>query len=206
MIKRLQHRLDVQQKAGGKSCSPPSIATHKAAKAIEQLLYRSAFDFREYQDLRTLNDRMRSILAVRFCKRSLRRREIDTGNDPASSLTPREQRKQALISAMGSTQAYEQAQTLVNAIQAAKLKKVAEMKGCANGGACPYMPVKNEFRRDALFPVAVRDIFFRTPLVQAFERAPLSRLASLNWSHMIPQAQQHLQAFQQYNSAQKLRL
>ncbi|KAL3907733.1 MAG: hypothetical protein SGILL_008753 [Bacillariaceae sp.] len=207
MVRRLQHRLDAVQQSSGQDTPSSKISTNQAARTLEKLLWRnSCNDLYEYQNLETLQERLRRILAVQVCRRTLKRKNVKTNSNPNANTNTN--RKEALIQVLGSLQAYQEALSLCNTIRTAKLQKVATMKSCGSSGnaTCPYSPVKNEFPADAPFPPPVGDLFFHTALPQAMVRTPVHRLELLDWPKMIKQARQHLQAFQDYNEKQRQHL
>jgi len=182
MVKRLERRLET-------TAASSSANSCKAARALEQLLWRTAFDLNEYQDMETLDQRLRTILAVRLCNRIAKKKTYN--------------RKQVLTNVLDHR--YQETKSLVETIQRVKLEKVATMKGCnSNNGVCPYIPLKNEFKADGPFPKPVRDLFFYTPLIDAFEKTPSDKLDAIPWDTLRDDAQRKLNAYLEYNQSTTL--
>lgn len=76
---RRRHDQHQKQKQKSQSENQPYIThstistTRKAAQVLEQLLYRSAYSLSDYQDMSTLDDRIRSVITVLLCRRLQRR-------------------------------------------------------------------------------------------------------------------------------------
>ena len=145
--------------------------TQKAARCLEELLFRSAPSIATYQDLSTLENRVSAILTVQVQRRLHK--------------SCKKNRSCHLRKTMGK-ELYTQAQQLVQEIQLCKNQKVASMK--CHGGTCsrPF--------RDS-FPPAVRHLFFETELINAFQKSPLERIPFYDWKQLIQDAQENLQAY-----------
>jgi hypothetical protein len=144
---------------------------HLAAKILEEMLYRSASSFDEYQDLSTLESRIRIVVMVKL------QRRMQTKNSKAF-------RTKVLQRCLQSN--YLKASELVRAIQLAKNEKVATMK--CTGGACSRPFQEN-------FPFVVRNLFFDTALIDAFEKTPVQRISSLDWDDLIDTAEKNFKAY-----------
>jgi hypothetical protein len=116
-------------------------------------------------------------------------------------------RSTVLKTLLGGQDKYQEIRSLVQAIQTVKLQQVVSLRGCYSSGigiACrttssitSHPPVQTAF--SGQFPPEIKQLFFHTPLVDAFERTPVYKLASLNWTLMVQQALRNLQAFHQFN-------
>lgn len=75
------------------------------------------------------------------------------------------------------------------------------MGGCSGGGGTTCGTLRNEFNSggDRRFPRPVRDLFFDTPLVLAFNKAPVEGLHEIDWDVLIRDAEAKLGAFRKYN-------
>ncbi|KAG7363796.1 hypothetical protein IV203_027157 [Nitzschia inconspicua] len=224
-----------------------SIQTHKAALALERYLFRRS-SLQEYQDWPTIKERLRSILIIRLCQRSLKGKKrtesmnatacttttatsatTNNPDHPTSSsssssylqhnlllkppltLQSVTQRTDVLMQVLGND-LFQRVQALVRRIQTVKLQQVVSLKGCCSGAAatCPLVPYNNNNNNNnnnkyqanftGRFPVPVKDLFFHTTLVQAFEVMPVDKLEMLSWTRMIEEAENNLQAFEEYNN------
>jgi hypothetical protein len=145
----------------------------KASKYLEELLFQSAASLEIYQDMSTLESRIRTIVAVKLQRRMHSSSKKDRSKVLCKTLGPKR---------------YQQAQRLVKEIQLAKHKKVATMK--CMGGAC-----SRPFRES--FPTVVRHLFFETALMDAFERSPVEKIPSLGWNGLLADAEGNLRAYQE---------
>jgi hypothetical protein len=206
MIKRLQNRLE-------KTC-PDSSSTYKVSCAVEHLLYKTSFDITEYQNIDTLNERLRSILAIQLCKRSLRRHgKTNTTNNKNTTTKPQQpppqqqqpqSRSSVLTDILGSTR-YTEVCILVDSIRKARLQKVVSMKGCCGGGrVCPLPSGRREtYQANEPFPQPIQDLFFHIPLVEIFDKSSPSKLREHDWNSLIEEARTKYNTFQEYNNATK---
>jgi hypothetical protein len=154
----------------------PSDQTTMAAKCLEQLLFQSASSFEIYQDLSTLDSRIRTVVAVKVQRRM-----------QASS---KKNRSQVLRKTLGRAR-YAKALELVREIQLSKNQKVATMK--CTGGVCT-----RPFRQS--FPPVVRNLFFETALMDAFERSPVEKIPPMDWDGLITNAEENLRAYHQWSN------
>eukprot|EP00980_Cylindrotheca_fusiformis_P001808 scaffold408_cov71-Cylindrotheca_fusiformis.AAC.9 len=146
----------------------------QAAKVLETMLYRSAPTFTAYQDMSTLESRIRTVVTVKLQRRMQTKNKVSI-------------RRQALESSLQTN--YKEASDLVQEIQLVKNKKVATMK-CTQEGICT-----RPFREN--FPPVVRCLFFETALIDAFEKTPVNRLSSIDWENLICTARKNLKAYQE---------
>jgi hypothetical protein len=145
--------------------------TRLGAKVLEEMLYRSTSSFYEYQDLSTLESRIRIVVMVKL------QRRMQTKNSKAF-------RTKVLQRCLQSN--YLKASELVRAIQLAKNEKVSTMK--CTGGTCSL-----PFREN--FPLVVRNLFFDTALIDAFDKTPVERIPSLDWNGLIDIAEKNFKAY-----------
>mmetsp|Transcript_26686 Transcript_26686/g.47421 ORF Transcript_26686/g.47421 Transcript_26686/m.47421 type:complete len:295 (-) Transcript_26686:89-973(-) len=170
MIRTLVQRLN--QKCPNDS----SEQILKTAKRLEEMLWKKAQNTKSYSDVTTLTERLRALMTI-----MVRRRMCDSA---------KRQRGQILIETLGATR-YAQVRDLVKEIRLAKMKKVASLK--CNGTVCGRTFSTN-------LPPVVRSLYFETALVQAFEKYPVERLATLDWDMLIEQAEQHLLEFKRWEA------
>lgn len=152
--------------------------TEAAAKVLEEMLFRSANTFSAYQDMSTLESRIRIVVTVKLQRRMMQAKR---------NITARQQALQKCLQEAN----YSKAANLVQEIQLAKNKKVATMK-CSGGQCSRGGP---SFKEN--FPLAVRNLFFNTALIDAFEKAPVQRLSSLDWDTLIQVAEKNLDEYKE---------
>lgn len=145
-----------------------------AAKCLEQLLFQSSSSLDMYQDMSTLESRIQLVLAVKLQRRMQK--------------SSKKNRSQVLRKTLGKEQ-YLKTLQLVQEIKLCKNRKVATMK--CTGGSCSR-PFRNSF------PAPIKNLFFDTPLINAFERSPVDRIPSLNWAGLSSNAEENLRAYNEY--------
>jgi hypothetical protein len=137
---------------------------HKIAVTLEKRLYKSAVSFESYCDKKTLESRLKVVLYEWKSQRRDKKKRL-------SSLTKR-RRSQFLKQKLG-LEEYVLAEWLVVEIKQKRTSLASE--SCAQ---CqirnPDMPITSSFGEQ--LPLPVRNLFFNTPLVEAFETYSLQRL------------------------------
>lgn len=169
----LEGRLRDQSEGKQRSENIPNMA-----KGLEQLLFQSAFSDTSHCDLSTLDERIRLLLTVTI-QRRLKNKSSNKRN-----------RSQVLRKTLGKEK-YFYIQNLVGDIRLQKNKKVATMKCCSEDGVCSI-----PFRKT--LPRPVRDLFFDTALMDAFERSPLENVNKVNWDGLVKDAEENLQAYRNW--------
>jgi hypothetical protein len=150
----------------------------KIAKGVEQLLFQSAFSDASHCDLSTLDERIRLLLTLAI-QRRLKNKTSNMRN-----------RSQVLRKTLGKEK-YFYIQNLVGEIRLQKNKKVATLKCCSDNGVCSI-----PFRKT--LPQPVRDLFFDTALLDAFERSPLENVNKVNWDGLVANAEENLLAYHKW--------
>ena len=149
------------------------------AQLLEKDLYNNAHDIEQYEDLSTLDSRIR--LAALACLSRVRVKKIQKFS-----------RRQTLHNTLGEAK-YQEVCNLVKAIQDLR-SQVAESLRCTT---------KCETRLTTLgkqtMPPAVRNLFFNTQLIIATENTPLDRIELEKWDTMIEQARGNILAFQEWS-------
>jgi hypothetical protein len=116
-------------------------------------------------------------------------------------------RSSILKKLLGGDKKYQETRSLVHTIQTVKLQQVVSLKGCCSNGAMACRPTATitspppiQSKFSGQFPSHVKQLFFHTPLVHAFEKTPIHKLSNLDWPQMVQQAQRNLHDFQEYTS------
>ena len=175
----------------------------KMALRLEQLLFESSTSLASHCDVSTLDDRLRLLLTVQTIQRRMLFKKGGSNQKSTSKLTSSLQtttltRAQKLRTILGKERYYH-VQELVREIKNAKNNKVATMKCCSTTGVCsrPF--------RDT-FPKVVSDLFFRTPLIDAFERMPLDSATTSShhgktsyWDELIETAEKNLHEYNKWS-------
>jgi hypothetical protein len=145
----------------------------KTARVIEQMLFRQAKSLSDFTDRSTLDSRIRVLMTIllqrRMCKGSQRNRA------------------QILQQLMGRPR-YQQAAHLLQEIRQAKNARVAQLR-------CQQFCVAGF---DHTIPGPVRNLFFQTNLMSAFEKYPVQRLDRVDWRELIEQAEENLRVYKDY--------
>jgi menaquinone-dependent protoporphyrinogen IX oxidase len=192
MIHRLQNRIE-------KRLPNHSENSYKVACVVEKMLYKSSYDITEYSNLDTLDERIRAILAIQLCKRTLRTKK--TSEQTATKLKG-STRSSVLIDLLGGLDRYRTVESLVYNVKKTKLELVVRMKGGCTKTSCPYPATSSstmgKFPQNTVFPEPLRDLFFHIPLVQIFDKTPIEKLQNQDWDSLIKDAQTKYQAFLQY--------
>ena len=157
----LEHRLFSRFSGKGKD----KEQIKKIAKCLEQFLFQSSSSFAVYSDLSTLENRIRLELTVKLQRRL--------------TMSTKRNRTQILVKTLGRGK-YIRVQDLVREIKLEKNKKVATMK--CSGGVCS-IPFRGSL------PQVVRDLFFETALLDAFERSSLEKIATFDWDVLMTNAE-----------------
>ena len=163
----LEHRLF--SRCSGKGKDTDQIK--KIAKCLERFLFQSSSSFAAYSDLSTLENRIRLELTVKLQRRL--------------TMSTKRNRAQILMKCLG-REKYVRVQDLVGEIKSEKNKKVATMK--CSGGVCS-IPFRGSL------PRVVRDLFFETALLDAFERSSLEKVATFDWDVLMINAEDNLRAY-----------
>jgi hypothetical protein len=219
------------QQAGEQEEETPSKNINKesirqTAKTLEQLLFQqSQQSINLYQDISTLDARLRDLMTVLLRRRMMKRTGRDSNKagraalqskamrrlSPNSPTTKKQhqqqpQQKQQETSSKLSTRdqflmrllgkpKYLEISKLLQEIRLAKLKKVATFCGSQSCTATPMLLLCGK-TFDTQLPKVVRQLYFETPLVDCFERYSLERLQQLPWKDLVHQAQSNLLAYQ----------
>jgi hypothetical protein len=154
--------------------APHDEIISQLAKRLEQLLFQSATSFESYCELPTLEPRLRIVLTVQLQRRLSKSSKLNRGR--------------ILRKILGKAK-FNRVQDLVRDIRLQKNKKVATMK--CSGGTCS-LPFRQRL------PQPVRDLFFNTSLLDAFERSPLENSPILEWDALIAAAEDNLQAYHEW--------
>jgi hypothetical protein len=173
IVEILADRLRDQSEAKHRSKNIP-----KMAKGLEQLLFQSAFSDASHCDLSTLDERIRLLLTVTI-QRRLKNKSSNKRN-----------RSQVLRKTLGKEK-YAYIQNLVGEIRLQKNKKVAAMKCCSEDGICSIPFQKT-------LPQPVRDLFFGTALLDAFERSPLENENKVDWDGLVANAEENLHSYHKW--------
>lgn len=149
---------------------------NKMSECLERLLFQSEPCFKRYSDISTLKTRMRYVICTRLQKRM--------------NASVKRNRRKHLLDTIGKER-YEIADALVQNIKIEQCKKVASMK--CFGGLC-----STPFKRDSNFPQPIRDLFFETPLLDAFERSPIDTITTMDWDVLIEDAREKLSNYRRW--------
>lgn len=154
----------------------------KLASMLEDRLYKSAISFESYCDLQTLESRMRVVL---FHLRNQRLRH----KKKRSNITSQKQR-QLLKQVMGLSQ-YAKAEWLVHEIL--QRKNLLAGQSCAKCHSSTAAPSLGEH-----LPTPVKDLFFRTPFCDIFDKCPIERINALSLhrlKQMMDQAERNMEEY-----------
>lgn len=216
MVQRLRRRLE---RLPQQEQQHQNVDTQKAAQALEQYLYRRS-SIQDYEDWPIVQERLRSFLTIRLCQRSLQhakkrgRTTTTISSSSSSALSTKSENVSAAISTSSKQlprtqiltdilgQEYEETESLVHAIEKVRLQQVVSLKGCRQRSSievCSLVSTNCRSDFEGQFPAAVKNLFFKTALVQAFQMTPMDKLRSLPWKGMIREARRNLQAFEAYN-------
>lgn len=209
------------QQGGGdiKKPSPTVAAAATAnidatAKALEHLLFQqSQGNIKDYQDLSTLDSRLRDLMTV-LVRRRMMKRTLGTGKQPQQSWkakrtisggskaasttnnagnTQLSTRKKLLLQILGKVE-FNRIEKLVLEIAEVKTKRVATF--CGQQSCVPLRLCGQTFQTN--LPSVVRQLYFETPLVDSWQRYPMEKLSRLPWKEMVHQAQSNLLAYQMW--------
>lgn len=186
---------------------------HQTATTLEHLLYQhSQKSIKTYQDLSTLDSRLRGLMTILVRRRIMKRtgqskKRISSGGSSGCHNTrtigdgtptgreipfPRARtRSQILWKILGKSK-YKEIEQLLQEIRLAKMKKVASFCG-SNQCTTSLRLCGKTF--DTQLPQVVRQLYFETPLIDCFERYPLEKLPHLPWQVLLDQAQSNLLAY-----------
>lgn len=153
----------------------------KLAKVLEQHLYKTAPSFREYADLDSLKSRIR-LVTVSLLRRRLKKRQQPT-------------RDESLQQVLG-VDRFNQVKNLVCEVKMLRLERLASE--CSSSFCCrqkrrDYTTLSSKSQETISWPL--RCLFFKTTLVEAFESAPVNRIAELNWDAMMEEARLNIQSY-----------
>jgi hypothetical protein len=175
---RKKCQSDARVRLSGSSSTTTTTTTDpehipKTARVIEQMLFRQAKSLSDFTDRSTLDSRIRVLMTIllqrRMCKDSQRNRT------------------QILQQLMGRTR-YQQAAHLVHEIRQAKTARVAQLH-CQQFCGAGF---------DHTIPSPVRNLFFQTSLMAAFEKYPMERLNRVDWRALMEQAEENLRVYKDY--------
>ncbi|CAJ1969730.1 unnamed protein product [Cylindrotheca closterium] len=193
-------RLDMQHRLLGivQSKFPGAESNHSAvAKALDMMLFRAAPSFQDYSDLATLEERIRVVVTKKLQQKQHTFLKRSRAGAPTTNTTKKQCSQQAMKKTIRKQilqqvlkEDYETAQDLVRDIKLAKNRKVATFK--CFGGVCVR---QSPSFQDSSFPKEIKALFFGTALVDAFDKAPVDKLSSLNWKHLIQVAQSNLDTY-----------
>lgn len=184
--------LTLEQRLRQKPGSPtiPDQCITRAAKYLEQYLFRTAYSFEDYGDLSTLDQRIQIFLTVQVKRRLVK--------------NCKRNRTETLRLVMGDDR-YFIVRDLVRQIKLEKNTKVASMK-CSTGSYCPPNTTGGgarrscsiSFEKDTVLPQPVRNLSFGTALLDAFEKSPVERIQQMDWNALVAQAEENLGAYSQW--------
>lgn len=165
----------------------------KLASALEKRLYKSAISFESYCDLQTLESRMRVVLYHLRNQKNKRKKRTKS--------VISHQRKQLLQQLLG-FEDYTRAEWVVHEIYQRKTSLAGQNCGqCQIGSkSCPPLRQKAQPFGEHL-PNPVKDLFFRTPLLDIFSKYAVERIQSLSYHHLqrlMEQAERHLEEYDIY--------
>lgn len=73
---------------------------------------------------------------------------------------------------------------------------------CSTGSYCPTLCARRgcsiSFEKDTVLPQPVRNLFFGTALLDAFEKSPVERIQQMDWNALVAQAEENLGAYSQW--------
>lgn len=146
--------------------------------SVRQLTCQTAMaplpPYRKRDAVSTLNERLRGLMTT-----MVRRRMCQSA---------KQQRTQILQNTMGRTR-YFKASDLVRDIRMAKMNQVMALR-------CDGDMSSRTFGMN--LPPVVRNLYFETSLVHAFEQYGLERLPTVDWDRLIEQAELNLLEFQRW--------
>lgn len=73
---------------------------------------------------------------------------------------------------------------------------------CSTGSRCPTSGAGGacsiSFEKDTVLPQPVRNLFFGTALLDAFEKSPVERIQQMDWNALVAQAEENLGAYSEW--------
>jgi hypothetical protein len=194
MRTEMQKLLELCLKAQDNKCDMKPSQSHesirKLAALLETRLYQSAISFESYSDLSTLQSRMRVVLYHLKNQRQRTKRRKSSRNAQKRGLLL--QQKMGLVQ-------YERAEWLVHEIRQRKnLLAGQSCTKCQLNGTCTLLPSTQTVPFGESLPTPVRNLFFRTPFCDLFQKYPLERIEHMSWQHvnnLMEQAAQHMEEY-----------
>lgn len=148
-------------------------------------MFKTAPSFREYSDTKTLDSRLRLVLA------SLLRRRLKKAQKVS--------RTDVLRQHLGE-EGYRTLEQLVHEVKQLRLERLSrDCAKCKRDGTCSIRPGQNAFFSGEV-PQPVRELFFNTSLVQSFDYAPAEKISELDWSRMIEETRTNIQRYNEWES------
>ncbi|CAJ1966007.1 unnamed protein product [Cylindrotheca closterium] len=208
MTKLLEMCLRTQDNKNDMKPSKSRDSLRKLASMLEQRLYQSAISFESYCDLQTLESRMRVVLYQLRNQREQKKRQ------ETSRIS--QKRSQVLQQIMGA-QEYARAEWLIYEIHQRKTTLAGQSCGqcrqLPNGSLlCPLPLPRGGGRRKTTtqplasfgehLPTPVKNLFFRTPLLDVFGKYPVDRILKLpnhQLQRLMDQAERHMEEFDAWN-------
>lgn len=212
MREELSRRLTKSNLAGNGAAKQSREMQSAFAGRLEELLFKTAKSVEAYSDSKTLDRRLKALMAA-MQKRKARKAEPSATQQtkerpPSRSSTSKatgramqEQRKRKVLFRL-----------LGQAGMARVFKVIAEIKLIHLGREVtqgnPYAPIKMctaqgcsflvPCQGDQKVPQVVRDLFFNTAIVAAYQKTPAERLPSLPWDQLLVQGEARLAAYHKW--------
>lgn len=212
MREELLRRLTKSNIPGNSAAKQTPEMQSAFAKRLEELLFKTAKSVEAYSDSKTLDRRLKALMAA-MQKRKARKAEpsaiqqkkqrspSQSSSSKANGRAIQEQRKRNFL-----------LRVLGKARMARVLKAIAEIKLIQLGREVtqgnPYAPVPLctpqgcsflvPCKGDQKAPLVVRDLFFNTAIVAAYEKTPAERLPSLPWDQLLVQGEARLAAYHKW--------
>lgn len=182
VVKLIENRLN-RQKENDTGGEDVKLQNQKLAESLEKHLYRTAPTWDFYADMGTFESRVRLITC-----RVMKRRERKKQSEPP--------RLEVLKDALGSEN-FQKVTKLVNEVRTIRFKRCTEACASCQGSACalPKATKEKPIPGNQEMPLPIRRIFFDEKLVDAYEKANVGTLATLDWDSMIQAAQTTIEEY-----------
>jgi len=194
MTKLLEMCLRAQDNKCDMKPSQSSDSLRKLASMLEKRLYKSAISFESYCDLQTLESRMRVVLYHLRSQKEKRKKK-------RQSLTS--QKRALILKQKMGLQEFARAEWLVYEIRQRKASLAGQ--SCAqcqmDKSSCSVNTKTTKAKPfGEQLPTPVRDLFFRTPLLDIFGKYPVERiqqpsLSRLALQRFVQQAERHMEEY-----------
>mmetsp|Transcript_29857 Transcript_29857/g.45788 ORF Transcript_29857/g.45788 Transcript_29857/m.45788 type:complete len:293 (+) Transcript_29857:120-998(+) len=182
IVKLIENRLN-RQKENDTGGEDVKLQNQKLAESLEKHLYRTAPTWDFYADMSTFESRVR-LITCRVMKRRERKKQIEPP------------RLEVLKNTLGSEK-YQKVTKLVNEVRAIRFKRCTEACSSCQGSACalPKATQEKPIPGNQEIPLPIRRIFFDEKLVDAYEKANVGTVATLDWDRMIQAAQTTIEEY-----------